>query len=1008
MKSYLNVGNIFSKAFFIKDAFFNEQKKISLLTKEENILKYQKIFSQWNLHLSSLDCVSKLIDLKHNTFGTYVIPHDIFLLPHLNVYQLENTYHFSINVNDVLPIDDLVKKLIDFWYVFHDFLEWGDYKKAGDSLHICFKDSKWKYLISYWDDTIESIHYQTGSETQNISKLSIGKIMPLYFFETQEKTNPEMVQYFQDITCVIDQMDIHTSYDDLSSLKNATYFDILKNTNKDQINLKIDDVYIDSVENLIKTLQTTKKVFFYTKNKKALQNFLSYNNLPDFSISETSLTILKSFQDEEQLCICDDILGKLFVKKRLKKSLSENIDLMLQIKPWDYIVHIDHGIGIFKQILEKTLGSITKEYIEIEYKNNDTLYVPITEIKRLSKYIGKENPSLTWLSTKEWTKKLEKVQEDVQLIAEELLEIFAQRKIKKGFAFERFEKELTTFQKSFDYEYTLDQANAIEEIFQDMSKPTPMERILVGDVGFGKTEVAFNAIYNAFLNKKQSILISPLVVLAYEHYNKALSRFSDFPIRIEVLTRFETAAEAKRIFDKLKHGEIDLVIGTHRLLSENIIYKNLWLLVIDEEHKFWVQEKEKIKELKNNIDILSMSATPIPRSLNMALNGIRDISILSKAPAIRKWVETYVSHFEDSVIMQAAKKEFERGWQVFFIHNRVETIEAMGKYLQELFPHKSIIITHGQLPWHELEERILAFKRKDFDILLSSTVIENGIDFPNVNTIFINDAYKFWISQIHQLRGRVGRSDKMGYCYLLFKKDKIKEDAVKRLQTVVEYSHLGAGFELAIKDLEIRGWGDILWIRQSWSASEVGINVFLKMLEEKVEELKAKTHILWEEDTPRKKIDTVVDLNVAAYLKDEYFSSELDKIHFYREIESIYDMEELHDMIEDFKELNADLTPENTNLFLLLEVRILAHSFDIVSIKRAWVSYEINFRDDITIEGLKKFLDRDEKVVFIVSDLKKLKTSTLKFAWDDDFLHYMYAILSHQKKAEKKKIKLKK
>jgi transcription-repair coupling factor (superfamily II helicase) len=456
-----------------------------------------------------------------------------------------------------------------------------------------------------------------------------------------------------------------------------------------------------------------------------------------------------------------------------------------------------------------------------------------------------------------------------------------------------------------------------------------------------------------------------------------------------------------------------LIVWTHRLLGEWIKFKDLWLLVIDEEHKFWVKDKEKIKAFQWKIDILSMSATPIPRSLNMALSGTKDVSILSHPPSNRKWVETFVCHFEDQIIIEASNNEFQRGGQIFFIHNRVKTIDMFWEYLEELFPDKKIVITHGQLHWHELENRILAFKRKEYDILLSSTVIENGIDFQNVNTIFINDAYKFWISQIHQLRGRVGRKDKKWYCYLLFKRDKLKEDAAKRLSTIVEYSHLWAGFELAVKDLEMRWWGDILGIRQSWQTTEIWITLYLKMLEEKIEELKQNPKITsstWENKSSQsfvKKIDTNIDLNIWAFLSENYFSSELDKINFYREIESIRDKEELENLIEDFTSINGDLKKENKNLFYLLKVRILANNYSIVSIKRSGVSYEILFSDSITVEELKKFLVLDTKTVFIVSDLKKLKTPCNSFKNDEDFLYFLIDLFE-QKKLKKHHINIKK
>lgn len=989
-----------------------------IITKDENIKKYIKIFEFLKTPLTQITCVSEFVDCAKNNSGIFIVNYDVFFASLPNARELENKYSVTLAKDTSTDIDELVKKLADFGYKFREHLEGGDYKRAGDTLSIKLKNKKETYILSFWWEILESIHKEEWIKSSNLDTLSIGKMQEINYFSLGNHFDKETFSFIKNKYLILDNVDILEWAQNLLDAENIFCLDLLKNANISQNNLDITDLFIDNLENLVKILHTDKKVTIYTKNERSIATFLEYNNISGIEIIKTDLTILKSFKSPREIVICDDNLSKIFVKKRVKKSLSENLDLLLQIKPGDYIVHIDHGIGVFQGIVWKELWNLKKEYLEIHYKNSDKLFVPITEVRRVSKYIGNENPTLTGLSTKEWSKKLEKVGEDVQQVAEELLEIYAARKLSEWYAFRYDMTEMAKFQRTFDYDYTLDQANAIEEILEDMSKPTPMERILVGDVWFGKTEVAFNAVYNAFLNGKQSIIISPLVVLAYEHYNKACERFSKFPMNIELLTRFQTQSEAKIILEKLKTGKIDLIIGTHRLLSESIVYKDLGLLVIDEEHKFGVKDKEKIKEMKGNIDILSMSATPIPRSLNMALNGIRDVSILSKPPMMRKWVETFVSKFEDSIINEAGNKEFERGGQLFFIHNRVESIDSMARYLMDLFPKKKIIVTHGQLPGHELEDRILAFKRKEYDILLSSTVIENGIDFLNVNTIIINEAYKFGISQIHQLRGRVGRSDREGYCYLLFKKEKISEDAAKRLTTVVEYSHLGAGFELAMRDLEIRGGGDILGLKQSGMSTEVGINVYLKLLEDKIEELKNNPPASLSLSFPpqwgglkgeSKKIETTIDLNISAYLWDEFFDSELDKLNFYREVESIVDAEELENLVADFGDFEGELTQENKNLFQLLEVKIVAATYKIVSIKRSGVSYEIVFHESLKIEELKKFLDLDTQVKFIVNGLTSLKSSCNKFVSDIEFLHYLYEILIESKKKEKRKvIKLKK
>ena len=688
------------------------------------------------------------------------------------------------------------------------------------------------------------------------------------------------------------------------------------------------------------------------------------------------------------------------------------MDLLLQIKPGDYVVHIDHWVGIFSEIVTKEIPdqngkTVKKEYITIDYKDNDKLFVPIMEVWRVSKYVWSENPKLTNLWTKDWEKKLKKVSEDVEQIASELLEIYAKRNLQKWFAFESKKAEENEFFKSFEYVYTDDQHLAIEDIFTDMEKEIPMDRLLCWDVWFWKTEVAFASIFKCLINDKQAVLISPLVVLAYEHFEKAKERFKDFPFNIEVLTRFEKPAVIKSTLQKLQEGKVDLVIWTHRLLSSDVKFKNLWLLVIDEEHKFWVKDKEKIKALKWNIDILSMSATPIPRSLNMALNWLRQVSMLTTPPVWKQEIQTIISDFNDWLIFDACKREFDRWGQVFFIHNRVETILSLQSYLENILPGKKILVTHWQLKWDTLEKRIIQFKRKEYDLLLSTTVIENGIDFANVNTIFINDSVNFWISQIHQLRWRVWRWSQKWYCYLLFRKDQIKEDASKRLKTIVDYSHLWAWFELAIKDLEIRWWWDILWIRQSWSSSEVWLNLFLEMLEDKIEELK-NAWLSESEEIKEKRIKTIVDLSIDAFIDDNLFSSELDKINFYREIENIRTLEELKIVKKDFFSFNENLSESVKNFFDLLYLKIIWFTFKINSFRKVWINYQIDFFEESNLDDLKKFLQLDREVKFQFVDAKKLRSSVKNFENTEKFVEYLLKIFKWENISTKKKIKLKK
>jgi len=888
--------------------------------------------------------------------------------------------------------------------------------RSGDSIHIYYPNGD-SIILSFWWDELESITDSFGEIHEKIIFSSIHEFCP------DEKNNVPLINIIENsnICCLLDSLQFHHLYESIIS-SNIDWISINVLSNVDEssrsLQLWVEKLSIQNLEELKQVLSdSSTQTQIYTRHTKTLEEFLTENNFWHIPLTSVSTHLLSSFSYKKNktiLCyICDDILQKIFIKKRSKKSLSAEIDLLLKIQTGDYIVHIDHGIWLFEGIIKKTLGTIEKEYLEISYKENDKLFVPITEVHRVSKYIGSENPSLTPLSWKVWERKIQKVHEDIREIAEWILQNFAERKLRVWNASIIDKSKIEIFQSYFPYSYTPDQETAIKEIFDDMQSDKNMDRLLVWDVGFWKTEVAFNAAFTALSNNKQVLLISPLVVLAHEHYDKTLERFIELPYNIEVLTRLQSQKHATRVLKWIADGTVDMVVGTHRLLSDKLKCKRLWLMIVDEEHKFWVADKEKIKNIKSDIDILSLSATPIPRSLNLALSGVRNISLLKTPPWGRKSIETSVLRFNEKLIQDAWKREFERKWQIFFVHNRVATIEVIKKKLEVLFPKRKVIITHGQLPWEELENRILDFKNKKYDILLSTTVIENGIDFSNVNTIFINECQQFGISQIHQLRWRVWRSNAQWYCYLLYKRDYLDWEAAKRIQTIVDYSYLWAGFELAMKDLEIRWGWDILWVRQSGQAKEIGVSLFLKMLEEKITELKdqklAWTH---EENTQNEKksetvkIDTKIDLMISAWIPDEYFLSETDKLNFYREIEMIQNNDDLEYLKESFFENTAiDNIPKETHsLFQLLECRIYCQKYMITNIKKVWVNYQISFDQRADIEVLKNFLKLDNEVKFIVSDAHRVRTGVKGFANDGIFIKYLLQLFTW--KLWKHKIKL--
>lgn len=1003
---YTNSWNIFSKSILLLN-LLKTNNFLIFVESEKQILVYKKILSfLWEKNISEMNNFSDFIDFYFNKTWKFLVSKDFFYLEIDDKFIEKNI--FQVKVWDRIDTFSLTKKLNELEIKFSDYEEkWFFNIKWEIFLYIT---NSWQSLkISFWWDEVEEIFLEDKKVESYIFSLN----KKLDSFSYMSSLNNFLIEKTEEIEelIILDNVDFYNFYDKIiwKLQKFISFSNLWQNAKK----LWIEEIYLSNLDDFKRCLDDKNfKKYIFTKNTKTINNFLELNNLENIEVIKTELNNLKSFKTEKVFVFADDIISKIFVKRRVKKSFSENLDLLMQIKPWDYIVHIDHWVWIFSEIVTKEIPDqnwkiLKKEYITIEYKNNDKLFVPIMEVSRVSKYVWSENPKLTSLSTKDWEKKLAKVSADVEQIAEELLEIYAKRNLQKWFAFASKKADENEFFKSFAYIYTEDQHLAIEDIFADMEKNIPMDRLLCWDVWFWKTEVAFASIFKCLINEKQAALISPLVVLAYEHFEKAKERFANFPFNIEVITRFEKASVIKSTLEKLKTWKIDLIVWTHRLLSEDIEFKNLWLLVIDEEHKFWVKDKEKIKALKWNIDILSMSATPIPRSLNMALNGLRQVSMLTTPPVWKQEIQTIISDFNDWLIFDACKREFERWWQVFFIHNRVETILNLQSYLEKLLPWKKILVAHWQLKWDTLEKRILEFKKKQYDILLATTVIENWIDFSNVNTIFINDSINFGISQIHQLRWRVWRWQEKWYCYLLFNKDKIKEDAAKRLKTIVDYSHLWAWFELAVKDLEIRWWWDILGIRQSWSSSEVWLNLFLEMLEDKISELKNIWISEEEKERKEKRISTMIDLNIDAYIEENLFTSELDKINFYREIESVRTLEELENMKNDFFSVNENISNSTKNFFDLLFLKIKWFNYKISSIKKLWINYQIDFMEESNLEDIKEFLKLDKEVKFSFVDAKKLRSLIKNFENTEKFVKYLLEIFIWEN-SFKKKIKLKK
>jgi len=621
-----------------------------------------------------------------------------------------------------------------------------------------------------------------------------------------------------------------------------------------------------------------------------------------------------------------DIFGKSYRKKqRFKRKTSRPIESFLELEQGDFVVHVNHGIGLFRGIERMAAGGVERDFLLIEYEGADKLYVSLDQITMVQKYIGMDgrSPRIDALGRKSaWNRIKERVQRSVEEIAGELIQIYSKRRAMKGYQFPPDTVWQEEFESKFEYEETPDQITSVEDIKDDMEKAEPMDRLVCGDVGFGKTEVAIRAAFKAVMAGKQVAVLVPTTVLAMQHFSTFKKRFSEYPITIDMMSRFRTPSQLARTKAGLAGGRLDIVIGTHALLARDISIKNLGLLVIDEEQRFGVRHKEQLKKLRTLVDVLALSATPIPRTLHMSLSGIRDLSIIATPPENRQAIETYVIEENADIVRNAILKETERGGQVFYVHNRVQTIDAQAKMLGELVPEASFCVAHGQMHEHELEEVMIAFLDREYDVLVSTSIIESGLDMPNVNTIIINRADTFGLSQLYQMKGRVGRSAARAYAYLMYPRHTaLSETAQKRLAVIAEYSDIGSGFKIAMKDMEIRGSGNILGREQSGNIMEVGFDLYCQMLEDAVRRLKG--------ERPARSFRTPVFLKTNFFIPEDYIADERQKIEFYKRLESC----EMEGEVEEIEREMADRfgpPPAEVRVLVALEkIRALASALEI-------------------------------------------------------------------------------
>lgn len=960
----------------------------------------------------------------------------------------------NLKVNNDYDQEKLVQKLYNLGYTKENIVnKTGEMAARGFVIDVFPLNYNNPVRIEYWGDTIDSIREFNVDTQLTIKKLDEVTIVPNTEFVIDEATSEDLphrdiVKYLDPVTIAdyIDNGDIYIN--DYTSI--LASYELLTNEMMEYTisnELPKDTRYMSELE-LIKYpniyyLMTfdngVSKEDSYTYKVSELDNFTGTSNdiktrLKTYLKNNDTVIIclssrykvnklLNDLDDDEVIFTNEDaivdnkinviiknitsgyIIGKyvvvsekeLFNKKSVNAVYKTNFKIGTKVRDinkleiGDYIVHNVHGIGIYCGIKTLTKNGLKKDYLQLEYKGGDRLYIPVERLELITKYSASDGaiPKLNKLGGTEWQKTKMRVRAKIENIAGDLLKLYALRESTKGFAFLKDDEVQLEFEKNFIYDETPDQLRVIEEVKHDMEKSTPMDRLLCGDVGYGKTEVAFRAIFKAILSGKQVAFLCPTTILSTQHYNNAIERFKGFDVEIEVINRFISSKKQKDIIKRLSEGKIDLLIGTHRLLSDDVKFKSLGLLIIDEEQRFGVKHKEKIKQYKANIDVLTLSATPIPRTLQMSIAGVRSLSLIETPPNNRYPVQTYVLEENKQVIKDAIYKELSRKGQVFILYNHIEDMESKAREISALVPEAKIVCAHGQMNKNDLEDVMMQFQNGEYDILLCTTIIETGIDIPSVNTLIIMDADRFGLSQLYQIRGRVGRSDKIAYCYLMYKKGRSLTDvATKRLNVIKEFTELGSGFAIAMRDLSIRGAGDILGSEQAGFIDTVGVELFLKMLNEEVDKLKGIPH--QEEEVN----ETQPLVEVATSIDDAYVDATDLKIEIHQKINQIDSKERLQKVKEELEDRFGTLSED---VIIYMHEELFEHLASDLGIKK--VNQTKNFIAITLPVSISDNIDGDKLFMEVCSLTRKfrfgMKNKELIITLDTINLdkHYIYYLL---------------
>lgn len=923
---------------------------------EDNPMRNKEVDRSNRVHV--METMALLSDKSRPSF--FMVTYDDLFRDYPSRIELIETT-ITIKKGDELDSVDFFEALIEAGYevALDAYVEKGQYYRHGDSLTIWPVNSDSPVRMELAFDVIEKISIFDQVEKKDLQAIEEVSLFPI----SVKNWNTPLLAFFERGSLVIDdEVEFPDSdaapFEEAMKARNGEskyiefrsfmeespyhhhlhYLSVLKYHNP-----------LDFLADLREKITSEWTTFLFTKHPEKYEGLFRDKNInwkeweQGIHVSPKNVVVFKVDKDDifpeafqnpnlKLLVLTDRNVG--FDDEKVKSPDRQRVfsDFLTGLKPGDYVVHSDHGIGEFMGLAKRTVDDVTREYMKIAYAENDKLFVPIDQADKVSKFIGAgaKPPKLTRLGSAEWSTMQSRVRKETEKVAQELLALYAERASASGFQYDNDTQDMIQFEKNFPYEPTPGQHRAIIDVKRDMERKQPMDRLICGDVGFGKTEVAMRAAFKAVQSGKQVAVLAPITILVDQHYKSFVSRMEGFNLRIDMLSRFRSPAEQREILKKLAKGELDIVIGTHRIIQKDVEFKNLGLVIIDEEQRFGVKQKERLKELRSAVDILTLTATPIPRTLNVSLHGLRDITTITTPPPGRRPIITEVRRFSLGLIKTVIERELERGGQIYFLHNRVQTIEDMAMKLRSLIPKAKFVVTHGKLKPEELEKRILAFKQGEYDVLVSSTIIENGIDLSNANTLIVNQAEKFGLAQLYQLRGRVGRSKTQAYAYFLYHMKRLPLDAKKRLRAIVEASELGAGFQIAMKDLEIRGAGDVLGANQSGAIQVVGVSHFIRMLNQAVEDMKRGKKV---EEGETRVQDVTIEVPLPAYIPDEYIVSSKEKISVYQRLSSADTAEYLTELRQELIEDYGKMPEEIMNLFRVLEVKMDAKKAGVNNVK---------------------------------------------------------------------------